>query len=576
MKFTKKTGIVLLCLFCVFLTTAAFNWKGKLSEIQHDLEKVGKKIEKEAEKVEHEVEKDAKKIEKEVEKGIGKFGKITKRVGGDIKEKAQNLSDKIKQKLGDHLFEDVSNTVDNIENKVEEKLEEAKENLSPEKFEEEKQKIMEKASKDMERAIETSTRKKIEDNLYKSVFGQDRKPKENYNYHNDTSVPVILRNNTNDEPLIGGGDHDFAWMRESRGQINELLTRFPELYSEYENSLREIVQMVKSGKTRDEINEAARDMIEDLQSKVPENEVVTEIVHEFDEAAEDIEEDIERFDLRKFKHDIKEVVEEIKEDLEDASDEEKNQLLSFVLASNSNLDDLLKKVEDEAIRERMVKRMKGNIQQAMENNQQNYEEIMSTLDNNVSEIEEAQLVHVRDENVHLRSPYGLKPKQQFTFSVEDIMVDDRADIDFFEFVSMEPAFNEANYIEDGEGYVYVTSETVTGVAPHTEGEYDYKTSLKYTSFRTGGEAKIIDTTFNLRVGEKYTPTTDATTNNVLIYVIAGLLSLAVGLAVCQCYKKIRASKALNYKDMTETSFQAPPRKVEHASEQRDLEMTNSE
>lgn len=110
--------------------------------------------------------------------------------------------------------------------------------------------------------------------------------------------------------------------------------------------------------------------------------------------------------------------------------------------------------------------MKDNVSQNLETNIQDYDQLMTELDTKVTNIEEAQLAHVKDETIVLRTPFGLKPRQQYTFSVEDVMVGNRPDIDFFEFQSMEPDFPTSILSEDNEGYVFVTTNTVTGVAPH--------------------------------------------------------------------------------------------------------------
>lgn len=533
---------VALVLLLLCLSNAKFDWKHQLHKIEDKVKEVTKEAVQEVKQAE---------------------------------QSAEDLSKKIKDKIGDKMFDDIMNAVDKIENKVEDKLNEIKDKVPTSQIEEERQKIFKKVSEQTSNAVTTSVRKVLEEHLFKTIFGQNQQMQESYNYRQDSNVPIVLRPPTPDAEggRIGGGDHDWSWMRESRSQIMQLLDQFPQLREDYENNLKKIIEMVEQKKSKEEIRDAVRQMVEDIKSKIPQNEETTQLISQIEQRASQAQAAV-HFDLEAFKTEIRKTLDEMKNRFNEATEEEKQQISTYLLATNERAEALLKRVQNQAITERVIKRMRDNVTQSLETSEQNYEEIMNELNDKVSKIEEAQLAHVSDDSIELRSPYGLKPRQQYTFSVEDLMVGERADIDFFEFQSMEPDFPTSILSEDNEGYVFVTPDSVTGVAPHFTGEFKYKTSLKYTSFRNGDDPKIIDTSFTLLVGEKYNkqPTKF---NYVLIYVILSLGLIAFLLIMYQCVVKFRRRKVISFEEMTDSSFQQPPRKVEHARTS-DLENTNDD
>lgn len=535
-------SVALLLLLLLSLGSAKFDWKHQLTRMEDKVKEVTKEVVQEAKHAE---------------------------------QSAEDLSKKIKDKIGDKMFDDIMTAVDKIENKVEDKLNEIKDKVPTSQIEEERQKIFKKVSEQTSNAVTSSVRKVLEEHLFKTIFGQNQQMQESYDYRQDSSVPVVLRPPTPapEAGRIGGGDHDWAWMRESRSQIMQLLDKFPQLREDYENNLKKIIEMVEQKKSKEEIRDAVRQMVEDIKDKIPHNEETTQLINQIEQRASQAQAAV-HFDLESFKTEIRKTLDEMKNRFNEATEEEKQQVSTYLLATNERAEALLRRVQNQAITERIIKRMRDNVTQSLETSEQNYDEIMNELNDKVSKIEEAQLAHVTDDSIELRSPYGLKPRQQFTFSVEDLMVGERADIDFFEFQSMEPDFPRSILSEDNEGYVFVTPDSVTGVAPHFSGEFNYKTSLKYTSFRNGDDPKIIDTNFTLLVGEKYNKQ-PAKFNYVLIYVILSLGLIAFLLIMYQCVVKCKARKVINFEEMTDSSFQEPPRKVEHARTS-DLENTTDD
>jgi len=178
---------------------------------------------------------------------------------------------------------------------------------------------------------------------------------------------------------------------------------------------------------------------------------------------------------------------------------------------------------------------------------------MEELNQEVEDIEDLQLTQVYDNSIELESPYALRPKQAFTFTIEDIMINKRADIDFFEFKSVEAAFDEDYKVEENEDYIAVTADAISGVAPRQEGEYSFDAKLKYTSFRQGGESKIINTEFTLFVGEKY----NQKQSPLLTYAFYGLIALGITsflTILFVCTKRIRNKRMIEFEEFEDNEL----------------------
>ena len=220
--------------------------------------------------------------------------------------------------------------------------------------------------------------------------------------------------------------------------------------------------------------------------------------------------------------------------------EEKDQLLSFIVASNEKVNELLKKISNQAIKERLTTSLITSAKSLLDTTSPNFDEIMRKLDDKVKAIESIQLEHFDDNSISLEVPRGLKPKESYTFTLAEVMNKQRADIDFFEF---DPVIKENanNAINANVELIKLTSNTISGVAPIEEKLYIYKLTLKYVNINEGEKEKLIETDFKLWVGEK--PNTDDSSNspNMLLIIIVVIISIAIiamiGLQIyLQCYK----------------------------------------
>lgn len=179
--------------------------------------------------------------------------------------------------------------------------------------------------------------------------------------------------------------------------------------------------------------------------------------------------------------------------------------------------------------------MKSVVNASLEAPAPNYESVMESMNVKLKNIEEQQLVHFEDSSIKLETPEGLKSKQQYTYSVEDLMVNKRADVDFFEFVSIKRTGLLNNQEEE---YIDVTPNLITGVAPVQEGLYMFDVTLKYTNFTNGGQQKAIDTQLKLWVGAKPDRySTEEEMNTILKVVIVVLVVIFVLLLGIQIYNQ---------------------------------------
>ena len=233
------------------------------------------------------------------------------------------------------------------------------------------------------------------------------------------------------------------------------------------------------------------------------------------------------------------------------SKEDKDLVLSYAVAANERINKFLNRIKDSAIRDRIINRMKTLANSSLESSSPNYDSIMESMNQKIKNIEEGQLVHFEDSSINLETPEGLKPKQQFTYTIEDIMTDKRADVDFFEFVTIK---REDLLGGEEEQYIDVTPDLITGVAPVKEGLYVYNVTLKYTNFTDGGKQKAIDTRFRLWVGVKPSKyTADDKMNTVLIIVIAILGTVFLSMLVIQIYNQWYKSKTFKFVEIENAS-----------------------
>lgn len=381
---------------------------------------------------------------------------------------------------------------------------------------------------------------------------------------NSTEAPVIL---SNISAPLGNGENYWAFKKESRAKFSEILNNYKEVGEEYENLIKTIIEMKEQNKTDEEIAKVVDEGRQRIIDKIPENEQSIKLFESMEEKANQLENQ-GRIDVDKFREEVKEFIDQYQGHYK----KENKEFINYILATNEKEDQLLRKIKDENTRERVIKSTQKKVQQNIETNKKvDYDDIMHDLDEHIDKIEEVQLTHVEDSSIVLASPYALRPNQQFSFSFEDILTTRRADVDFFEFVSVDRDFPESYQTENNEGYIAVTPDIISGIAPMNEGIFNYKTQIKYTSFRDGGEARIIETDFKLYVGEKYNQGPPKAISYAFYGAIfLGIITFIVILLLI--LKKIFSRKVIRFEEFEEGHYE--PKEVPHAGS--DLENTASD
>lgn len=343
--------------------------------------------------------------------------------------------------------------------------------------------------------------------------------------------------------------------------------------------------MIKDKRPPEEIQEEIETSTQAIIAKIPEDEETNKFFAELEERSNQFEQEVE-FDLQTFKADVEEFVDKYGHEYRNATQQEKEQLVNYVIATNEKFDKLLQRVEDKEVVKRLIERFQKKVDQKMQQEEKvEYNEVMQMLDEEVEDIEDQQLAHVYDAQIMLEVPYALKPRQQFTFTLEDLMTEKRADIDFFEIVKLE--LRPGTYCEDeddfedmddedcyvpskDEGRIVSSENTVYGVAPTRESEFIYDVQLKYTSFKDGGDSVIYDSVLIILVGDFG----EVEFRAVLLYTIIGLLAVSALLIGFICVKRCKGRNVLAYEDFAqEVQFE---RKSVDGPPSSDLQRTASD
>jgi hypothetical protein len=557
------------------------NVKDLSKDVQKEAKKVEKRIEKEVKKTgkksENKVNQDGKiieeganKLEKNIEQGVNKIGNNAGTMGDSIRKEADKLESKIKDKMAEKAIDDLVDSLKKIDKEAEKGLKKLGNNLSPEELKNERAKIIDKLLGSAKG--DKNVKKAMEIVITRIAFGQYAQYFEAYDFIADTAIPIVLRKDQKEDRRIGEGDHDYNYTKNSQNQFENLLKDYPDLKEDYQNNMEELTQMIKENKSEEEIRERAKEMAEEMKKKLPQDDELDEKIAKIKKQKEEFE--IQKFDMEKFRNEVKSTMEEMAGKFSEADNDDKDDIATYLLASNQKVNALLSKINDKNIFSRVMKRLKKKALESAEQENKNFEEVMFDMNSHVDKIETSQLIHIEDKSFTLRSPGALKPREQFTYSVEDVMSPKREDIDFFEFVSIQANFDPSQEIPEQEQYVYVTPESITGIAPHKEGKYNYLVSLKYTSFRYGGESKIYDTSMTLSVGEKYFKSRSPFTSYFLFYLILSLGILALILICVQCVKQHRVKKRIKYETWNEEGSSNCPKNDN--SDFNDLERTASD
>jgi len=328
---------------------------------------------------------------------------------------------------------------------------------------------------------------------------------------------------------------------QNQNEVSKMVEKIPDYQEKY---IDELTKMVIDGKTEQEIFGKSEVLMQEFSQQLTSSQEFLNIIAEVKE----IEEwnNTHPFNLDEFREEVKRMVEEMRSELKNATNEEKDEIATYVLATNEKYNELLSKIEGDKAFDKVNKRAKKEVIESLENDEiKNFDAVSQEITEKTERIEQTQLIHIEDKSLRLSSPWDLRPGHQYVYTVEDLMVDHRDDIDFFEFVSMTADFKSNQKVTEKEKYVYVIPESITGVAPLQEGSFNFKASLKYTSFRYGGEPKIFETTFTLNVGEKYSQT-HLNARWVMFYVIWSLGIFAMITVCVISYKKYKKSKQIKY------------------------------
>ena len=155
---------------------------------------------------------------------------------------------------------------------------------------------------------------------------------------------------------------------------------------------------------------------------------------------------------------------------------------------------------------------------------------------NISYFERSNLILYDDHSIWFKNTKELKPNDQFNYTVEDIIVDKRIDIDFFEFVSISYLHRPGVKLDP---YVNVFPDFITGVATAYNDTTPYNLTLKYTNYTDGEKHREIDKVFLHNVGpiQNENNLDDETTNPLMIIGIVVIVIVFISLLVYLIYKR---------------------------------------
>lgn len=407
----------------------------------------------------------------------------------------------------DKRFDDLAGVVNQIDSKVEERVSLIKDRVPSSQLDAEKLKILNQVNDEtLIEYVIPGVNKVMEKSLFQAVFGKDKHMIETYNYHNDFNVPIVLRleDKIIDIDQDEGGAHTWEKMSESKSQILQLLDRFPSIKEGYENKVTQITEMLTQKKASGEVRAKADIMIQELKSRLLQEEEAKRIMSEIEKdtlaktAGES--EPVIQFKNDEFRKDIKIMVDKNRGKLNEQTPMEvKHELSVYILASNEKINGLLKKIGSQEIIVKVIKRLQSKILKSLDNPEFDYENMMIELNQEVDKIEAAQFADIGDGSIVLRESSALMSGQNFNFTLEEIMTDQRANIDFFEFQAMDPVFASSIDAEQSQANILVTPDIIYGVAPSVSGEFTYKVLLKWIPFKYQKDPQTLDSNITLVV-----------------------------------------------------------------------------
>ena len=154
----------------------------------------------------------------------------------------------------------IINTATNFKKTHDGIISKAKENLSKEELEAQRDKFVNKAAEELTNKIETGFKDSLETEVVSEIFTLIQKRKDSSENITDESIPFVLQKMLRDNQLLGGY-HDWNWRKDYRDIINNLLNRYPKIKAEYESNLKKIIEMLKNTNfTETQIRIAATEM----------------------------------------------------------------------------------------------------------------------------------------------------------------------------------------------------------------------------------------------------------------------------------------------------------------------------
>ena len=250
------------------------------------------------------------------------------------------------------------------------------------------------------------------------------------------------------------------------------------------------------------------------------------------------------------------------------TEEERNELLSYIIAANDNANEFLKSIPQVEVRNKVIKTLKANTSSLLSSSL-TYEDTMKNLDEKIKAIEALQK-NFNEYSVFLEAPKGLNPNEAFTFTLAEIMTPQRADADFFEIVFLNKNYENSKNLntifQNNEEKITTTSNTISGVAPINKMMYTYSFKLKYTMYINSEKATEFNASFKLWVGEK-PKNGDGESSSFLLNIIIAIFIISVlSLVSIQIYLQCYKAKTFKLKEIIDATQYMDARKVDIKSD----------
>lgn len=229
--------------------------------------------------------------------------------------------------------------------------------------------------------------------------------------------------------------------KEIDAQVSALFdTQNDEIDKLINKQIEDIVTQIANNE--DQVQNSTKTLITTLQTQLLSDEKIKQALTNLYDNPDNFDagQDIIDFNIDALQDEIKNTINDIGDEYDTLSTIEKQELADFIIVSNENVGILFNKITDDDIKERLFVRLRNIVLNQLKNGTRDYDLLMSLIDTQIDLVEDDQLSLFDSEEIIMRSPYSLGPSQQFTFSIEDLLVNQRDDVDFFEFVTVEAKF----------------------------------------------------------------------------------------------------------------------------------------